>query len=294
MSTDLITAGGDLAELLAAENAALAALDLPRAVGMLPDKRRVAENFVAAQGTPIAPAQRDAAARMAHRLQALAEENKSASHARHGGAIPRDRNDRACRGAASALWRRIELWQWCTAGSVRVCRSGLELPAACPPCYCAWMDTLAPETWRRLLRRLPADAEVSSLYGPLLQSPTAADGCFVLGRIAQSLDGRIAIASGASQWISGREDIVHTHRLRALFDAVVVGARTVRADDPQLTTREVEGPSPVRVVLDTDRRLDARYRVFRDDPRTLLLCASDAGGEDRVGAGVGTAPAARA
>ena len=77
MSTDLITAGGDLAELLTAENAALAALDLPRAVGMLPDKRRVAENFVAAQGTPIPPAQRDAAARMAHRLQALAEENKA-------------------------------------------------------------------------------------------------------------------------------------------------------------------------------------------------------------------------
>ena len=128
--------------------------------------------------------------------------------------------------------------------------------------------------------------KVSSLYGPLLQSPSAADGCFVLGRIAQSLDGRIAIASGASQWISGHEDIVHMHRLRALFDAVVVGARTVRADDPQLTTREVEGPSPVRVVLDTDRRLDARYRVFRDHPRTLLLCASDAGGEDRVGQGV--------
>ena len=43
-----------------------------------------------------------------------------------------------------------------------------------------------------------------------------------------------------------------------LFDAVVIGAGTVRADDPQLTTREVEGPSPVRVVLDTNRRLDAR------------------------------------
>src|SRR5215472_298105 len=145
------------------------------------------------------------------------------------------------------------------------------------------MDTLAPETWRRLLHRSPADAGVSSLYGPLMQSSVAPDGCFVLGRIAQSLDGRIAIASGASHWISGREDIVHTHRLRALFDAVVVGARTVRADDPQLTTREVEGPSPVRVVLDTDRRLDARYRVFRDDPQTLLLCASDAGGAECVG-----------
>ena len=145
------------------------------------------------------------------------------------------------------------------------------------------MTALAPETWRRLLRRAPADAELSSLYGPLLRSAVGADGCFVLGRIAQSLDGRIATASGASHWISGHEDIVHTHRLRALFDAVVVGAGTVRADDPQLTTREVEGPSPVRVVLDTDRRLDARYRVFREGPETLLLCAADAAGEDCVG-----------
>ena len=109
------------------------------------------------------------------------------------------------------------------------------------------------------------------------------DGCYVLGRIAQSLDGRIATTSGASHWISGRDDIVHTHRLRALFDAIVVGAGTVRADDPQLTTREVEGPSPVRVVLDTDRRLDPHYRMFREAPKTLLLCAADAPGDDFVG-----------
>src|ERR1700759_736126 len=142
------------------------------------------------------------------------------------------------------------------------------------------MHTLAPETWRRLLRRQPADAGLSPLYGPLLDPP---DGSFVLGRIAQSLDGRIATATGASHWISGRQDIVHTHRLRALSDALVIGAGTVRADDPQLTTREVEGPSPVRVVLDTNRRLDARYRVFREGPETLLLCAHDAPGEHHIG-----------
>ena len=145
------------------------------------------------------------------------------------------------------------------------------------------MTTLAPEVWRRLLRRASADEGLSTLYGPLLDPPIPDRGCYVLGRIAQSLDGRIAMASGASHWISGQEDIVHTHRLRALFDAVVVGAGTVRADDPQLTTREVEGPSPVRVVLDTDRKLDARYRVFRELPQTLLLCASDAPGEPCVG-----------
>jgi len=123
----------------------------------------------------------------------------------------------------------------------------------------------------------------SALYEPLLAPPAAADGCFVLGRLAQSLDGRIATATGDSHWISGREDILHTHRLRAIVDAVVVGAGTVRADDPQLTTREVEGPSPTRVVIDTNRRLDGRYRVFRDGPPTLLLCAKDAPGNNQVG-----------
>ena len=145
------------------------------------------------------------------------------------------------------------------------------------------MSVPASETWRRLLDRRPADAALSALYRPMIDAPTAPDGCFVLGRIAQSLDGRIATVSGASQWISGRADILHMHRLRALSDAVVVGAGTVRADDPQLTTREVEGPSPSRVIIDTNRKLDDRYRVFRGGPETLLFCAEDAPGPDRVG-----------
>ena len=81
------------------------------------------------------------------------------------------------------------------------------------------MSVPASETWRRLLDRRPADAALSALYRPMIDAPTAPDGCFVLGRIAQSLDGRIATVSGASQWISGRSDILHMHRLRALSDA---------------------------------------------------------------------------
>lgn len=135
----------------------------------------------------------------------------------------------------------------------------------------------ADAAWQALLAgRVGEAGPLAPLYAPLLTPSAAEDGSFVLGRIAQSLDGRIATASGASHWISGREDIVHTHRLRALFDAIVVGAGTVAADDPQLTTREVEGPSPVRVVIDTERRLDDRYRLFRDGPETLLVCAEDA------------------
>lgn len=64
------------------------------------------------------------------------------------------------------------------------------------------------------------------------------------------------------------------HRLRALCDGVVVGAGTVAADDPQLTTRLVAGRNPLRVVLDPARRLDEHHRVFSDESaQTLYVCA---------------------
>ncbi|MEZ5862093.1 MAG: RibD family protein, partial [Geminicoccaceae bacterium] len=66
-------------------------------------------------------------------------------------------------------------------------------------------------------------------------------------------------------------------------DAIVVGAGTVRHDDPQLTTRLVAGPSPVRVVLDSRRRLGAGYRLFQEGPPTLVLCAAGAADGARLG-----------
>jgi riboflavin-specific deaminase-like protein len=132
------------------------------------------------------------------------------------------------------------------------------------------MDPMTPETWRRLLRRSPDDAG-EPLFGPLIGPPNPHDGMFVLGRLAQSLDGYIALPNGESHWITGEADIRHTHRLRALFDAVVVGAGTVAADDPRLTTRLVEGPSPVRVVIDPMGRLGGDRQVFRDGPETLVI-----------------------
>jgi riboflavin-specific deaminase-like protein len=125
------------------------------------------------------------------------------------------------------------------------------------------------EEWRRASAGESAALARHPLYAPL------AAAAVVLGRIAQTLDGRIATPSGASFWISGEADLLHTHRLRALCDAVLVGAGTVRADDPLLTTRRCPGRSPVRVVLDTERRLDAGHRVFQDGPPTLLFCAAD-------------------
>ncbi|HKW55660.1 MAG TPA: RibD family protein, partial [Stellaceae bacterium] len=99
---------------------------------------------------------------------------------------------------------------------------------------------------------------------------------YAVAHLGQSLDGRIATAAGASRWVTGEEDLLHTHRMRALADAILVGAGTVRHDDPQLTVRRCAGDHPVRVVIDCERRLGPDYRVFQDGAApTLVLAATD-------------------
>ena len=115
---------------------------------------------------------------------------------------------------------------------------------------------------------------LAELYGPLCAVPPGQD--FAIAHLAQSLDGRIATAGGASQWISGEEDLRHTHRMRALADAVLVGADTIRHDDPVLTVRRCAGTNPVRVVVDPDRKLGADHRVFTDrSAPTFVIVAED-------------------
>jgi diaminohydroxyphosphoribosylaminopyrimidine deaminase/5-amino-6-(5-phosphoribosylamino)uracil reductase len=108
---------------------------------------------------------------------------------------------------------------------------------------------------------------------------------FVVAHLGQSLDGRIATVDGSSRWVTGPEDVAHNHRMRALFDAVVVGAGTIHCDDPQLTVRLVPGRNPTRVVLDPRRRLHADHRIFTDRAApTLVLCTEElCPGGGRVG-----------
>lgn len=81
----------------------------------------------------------------------------------------------------------------------------------------------------------------------------------VVLKLAATLDGRIAAPDGSSQWITGAEARLDVHRLRAESDAIMVGAGTVRADDPALTVRSVTGRDPLRVVLG---RAPAHARVL--------------------------------
>ncbi len=99
------------------------------------------------------------------------------------------------------------------------------------------------------------DVEVGVLAGdvraqlaPYLKHRSTGRPWLVL-KLAASLDGRTAAPDGSSQWLTGEEARTDAHRLRAESDAVIVGAGTVRADDPALTVRHVEGRDPLRVVL---------------------------------------------
>lgn len=88
-------------------------------------------------------------------------------------------------------------------------------------------------------------------------------------KLATSLDGRIATASGESRWITGPAAREQVHRLRALHQAVLVGVETAIADDPELTVRlpGYVGVQPVRVVLDSRQRLPLTSKLVRDAGR---------------------------
>jgi riboflavin-specific deaminase-like protein len=129
---------------------------------------------------------------------------------------------------------------------------------------------LSPDrTWQSFGNAVHADAALLlNRYLPLLAPQ------LVIGQLGQSLDGRIATTNGHSHYVTGPESLVHLHRLRALVDAVVVGAGTVLADDPQLTVRHCPGPNPLRVVLDPLRKLPLQRRLFCDGQAPTLVLAS--------------------
>lgn len=100
---------------------------------------------------------------------------------------------------------------------------------------------------------------------------------WVMVKVAQSLDGRVAVSSGDSKWISGDKALKLAHKLRAISDAILVGKNTVLYDNPQLTTRLIKGKNPVRIILDTRAELNSDFKVFEvsKDKRTILCCGEE-------------------
>jgi diaminohydroxyphosphoribosylaminopyrimidine deaminase/5-amino-6-(5-phosphoribosylamino)uracil reductase len=130
----------------------------------------------------------------------------------------------------------------------------------------------------------PAARALLDLYAPVCAA--SARRPLAIAHLGQSLDGHIATGSGDSYYVTGPANVAHLHRLRALCDAVIVGAGTIARDDPQLTVRHVQGPNPTRVIIDPQRRLDAAHRVFANDAPTLVACTVEAVGIGRAQGGV--------
>jgi diaminohydroxyphosphoribosylaminopyrimidine deaminase / 5-amino-6-(5-phosphoribosylamino)uracil reductase len=105
---------------------------------------------------------------------------------------------------------------------------------------------------------------------------------YVTLKFAQTLDGRIATASGHSRWISSPPSLRFAHRLRAVHDAILVGADTVRMDNPELTCRLVRGRNPLRIVVDSGLRLPPDANIFSDGKRTVAVTTRRAPAENRL------------
>jgi diaminohydroxyphosphoribosylaminopyrimidine deaminase/5-amino-6-(5-phosphoribosylamino)uracil reductase len=110
----------------------------------------------------------------------------------------------------------------------------------------------------------------------------------IIVKIAASLDGRVALANGASRWITGEAARADVQRLRAEASAVLTGVETVLADDPQLNVRHPEiellGRQPLRVVLDTKLRTPAHAKILSLPGETVIFAGAAARGGRLSGA----------
>lgn len=141
----------------------------------------------------------------------------------------------------------------------------------------------------RLLRRAGIEVSVGLLRGEVLRLNEAYDLWHRLGRplvelkLATTLDGRIALRDGRSQWITGPAARKVAHRLRAAADCVLVGAETVRLDDPSLTVRHVRGHQPLRAVVSGSLGMPTDRRLFSDGvASTVILTHAAAAGSRRA------------
>ncbi|MGW2632976.1 RibD family protein [Streptomyces chattanoogensis] len=141
---------------------------------------------------------------------------------------------------------------------------------------------LVPGRWAQ--HASPEAAQLADRYLPLcLAGPRT-----VFAQLGQSLDGFIATRTGDADYVTGEEDRRHLHRLRALADAVIVGAGTATADDPRLTVRACAGDNPVRVVLDPHGRVPRGHQLFTDGaaPTVWVVGPESAGHAPGTGSSV--------
>jgi len=97
---------------------------------------------------------------------------------------------------------------------------------------------------------------------------------YVAIKMAMSADGKIATRTGESEWISCNKSNILVHKMRSKFDAVMVGAGTVKADDPRLTSRIKSGRDPIRIIVDSDLCLNPHAKFMRHGARIIIATST--------------------
>jgi diaminohydroxyphosphoribosylaminopyrimidine deaminase/5-amino-6-(5-phosphoribosylamino)uracil reductase len=106
---------------------------------------------------------------------------------------------------------------------------------------------------------------------------------FVTLKIAQSIDGKIALSNNESKYITSDSSRKIVHKMRSEYDAVLIGANTAMLDNPKLDARLNKGRTPFRVVLDKDLRLPQHLQIFNDESaeRTIIITSAKANASKR-------------
>ncbi len=186
-------------------------------------------------------------------------------------------------GAARGATAYVTLEPCCHHGKTPPCTDAL-IAAGIRRVCCGLLDPFPQVSGQGMAQLRQAGIEVDdlsdyptsarSLLAPYLKRVTRGLP-YVIAKWAMSLDGKMATRTGDSRWISGEESRAHAHRVRGCMDAIVVGSRTARMDDPMLTARPAGPRQALRVIVDSQATLSLDSQLVktaRDIP--VLVWAS--------------------
>ena len=99
---------------------------------------------------------------------------------------------------------------------------------------------------------------------------------YITLKIAQSIDGKIGLLKKKQLWLTGKESLKYVHELRSEYDAILVGAGTIKSDNPQLTVREIQGRNPIRIIIDGTLISPLNSKIFKEnfEERTWIFTSS--------------------
>jgi diaminohydroxyphosphoribosylaminopyrimidine deaminase / 5-amino-6-(5-phosphoribosylamino)uracil reductase len=120
--------------------------------------------------------------------------------------------------------------------------------------------------------------ELNKFYFKIIQEKLP----FITLKIAQSIDGKISSSKNKQTWLTGKESKKYVHKLRSEYDAVLVGAGTIKSDNPLLTVREVKGRNPIRIIVDGRLSIPLKSKLLNSgDPEKTWLFTSTSSDENK-------------